>query len=737
MKRLISIFSVVAVLLAGCTQFDDLEQPIVGGEQNADTSQFIYAGFAEETSRTYVENDTDILWQNGDALSLFYSNCRNIKFEYNGEDGARMAKFDFIYGTGNFNDKTLKIIRTHALYPYDEMASIVYDDNRTTFDILTTFPAVQNYVPNSFGRGANIMVAAAKSSSNELRDENVYFRNAGGFITFKLYGEGVKVKSLKLVAHNNKKIAGRASIRTYYDKDPVVTMADDAVSEITLNCGAEGVALGANKESATEFWFALPPTTFEEGFKIEVTDTNGYLFRLYTSKSVEVKRNMIKPMAAFRFNTEAPADNQIFYYCDEGYTTPITFYGGDNPFDAKVVDHYYDPVYKRFVIEFDTVLKVIKYQAFCHYAHNDTHHMRRILLPKSLTTIEEQAFWNTELVSIVIPGAVNHIGHRAFESCDYLRSLTFEPSPTNTPLEIGYARTGALDENRIAPFGNSPLREINVNRNFSDNLFKPTNHNEGILASAHGYASYPTIVIGEQMTEIKDYMFGTQLMRSITIPDSITKIGTGAFSGCYCLESISIPESVQSIGYNAFYGCSALNELRIEDSDTPLTIGYNYGTFDDEHGPFYDSPLSYIYCGRDIAQVDDDGNPSLADSWEEGVFAYDFYNQSGLVTSLNIGPKVTKITNYMFSGVRVQSVYIYPAIKEIGEGAFYDCRIFTGLSCNHITPPTLGNKAFERCEKMYFIKVPEEAIDTFKSAPNWSAFDRVGSDGKNFYRPID
>jgi hypothetical protein len=86
--------------------------------------QSIYAGFADEESRAYVENDKDILWQNGDALSLYYSNCRNIKFEYNGEDGARMAKFDFIYGTGNLNDKTLKGIRTHALYPYNENASI-------------------------------------------------------------------------------------------------------------------------------------------------------------------------------------------------------------------------------------------------------------------------------------------------------------------------------------------------------------------------------------------------------------------------------------------------------------------------------------------------------------------------------------------------------------------------------------------------------------------------------------
>jgi hypothetical protein len=256
------------------------------------------------------------------------------------------------------------------------------------------------------------------------------------------------------------------------------------------------------------------------------------------------------------------------------------------------------------------------------------------------------------------------------------------------------------------------------------------------LASAHGYASYPVIVIGKQMTEINDYMFGTQLMRSITIPSNITKIGIGAFSGCYYLESITIPETVQSIGYDAFYGCSALSSVRIEDSDTPLTIGYTYeGT--SEWGPFYDSPMSYIYFGRDIIQIDDKGNPSQADSWEEGVFANDFYNESSLVTSLNIGPKVTKITNYMFSGVRMQSVYIYPAIEDIGYRAFYDCRLFQGLSCNHTVPPTLGNEAFKDCNEMWYIKVPKEAMSAFKSATNWSAYDKANKYGKNFYYEME
>lgn len=39
------------------------------------------------------------------------------------------------------------------------------------------------------------------------------------------------------------------------------------------------------------------------------------------------------------------------------------------------------------------------------------------------------------------------------------------------------------------------------------------------------------------------------------IPDSVTGIGDGAFSGCDSLTSINIPDSVTTIGNRAFSNC--------------------------------------------------------------------------------------------------------------------------------------------------------------------------------------
>lgn len=63
------------------------------------------------------------------------------------------------------------------------------------------------------------------------------------------------------------------------------------------------------------------------------------------------------------------------------------------------------------------------------------------------------------------------------------------------------------------------------------------------------------------------------MVTSVNIPNNVTCIGNGAFSGCSRLTSINIPNSVTIIGNNAFSDCSGLTSIDIPNSVTSIEHG--------------------------------------------------------------------------------------------------------------------------------------------------------------------
>lgn len=83
----------------------------------------------------------------------------------------------------------------------------------------------------------------------------------------------------------------------------------------------------------------------------------------------------------------------------------------------------------------------------------------------------------------------------------------------------------------------------------------------------------PSSHLGKPVTRIDSLTFyNWDALESITIPDSVTSIGWGAFKGCRSLTSITLPDSVTSIGSEAFLSCSSLTSIIIPDSITSIGI---------------------------------------------------------------------------------------------------------------------------------------------------------------------
>jgi len=73
----------------------------------------------------------------------------------------------------------------------------------------------------------------------------------------------------------------------------------------------------------------------------------------------------------------------------------------------------------------------------------------------------------------------------------------------------------------------------------------------------------PRTIDGLPVTTIWDQAFFGSHLTSVTIPDSVTHIGSRAFSGCTGLTNITIPNGVTNIGNDAFYCCTGLTNFTI------------------------------------------------------------------------------------------------------------------------------------------------------------------------------
>lgn len=284
MKKIISLLFSLAILFIGCSQ-DELQNC----NQVLKDGRIYTASFEQSETRTYVEDGNLLRWNTEDQISLFDGNTLNCQYQFDGKTGDNSGTFSIVDTPfGSANDLTAN----YAIYPYASGVKIT-----ETGVITATLPAEQFYAENSFGLGANTMVAVTKDTD----DSYLRFKNVCGYLKLQLYGNNVTVKSITLTGNNKELIAGKVIITPSYSGEPIVNVTEDADKFIVLNCG-EGVKIGTSVETATAFWFVVPPICFEKGFSIIVEDTEGNRYSKSTDKKIEIKRNTISNMAISELN---------------------------------------------------------------------------------------------------------------------------------------------------------------------------------------------------------------------------------------------------------------------------------------------------------------------------------------------------------------------------------------------------------------------------------------------------
>lgn len=264
-----------AGIISGCNIIDE---PYKVNERLFHTS------FEDISTRTYLEDGGVLLWHESDLISLFAGNTLNRKYQFDGKTGDNSGTFSIVdndFGTG------AELNANYAIYPYKKYVSI----EDSTFCI--TLPSEQMYAENSFGIEANTMVAVTRNTE----DTFLKFKNIGGYLKLRLYGNNTTVSSITLYGNSGERIAGEAEITASFHKAPKTWITREGTKYITLKCGDNGIKIGSTIDCATDFWFVVPPTDFTKGISVKIITSEGREINKSTEKNILIERNIIKPMA--------------------------------------------------------------------------------------------------------------------------------------------------------------------------------------------------------------------------------------------------------------------------------------------------------------------------------------------------------------------------------------------------------------------------------------------------------
>ena len=329
-----------------------------------------------------------------------------------------------------------------------------------------------------------------------------------------------------------------------------------------------------------------------------------------------------------------------------------------------------------------------------------------ITIPNSVKSIVDYAFYGcTSLTNITIPNSVTSISDYAFNDCTSLTSVTIPDSVTSiddwtfssctslTSIEVSGNNKNYSSADGVL-FNKDKSELITYPAGKTDSEYVIPNSVTRIGRSAFsGCKSLTSITIPDSVTSIGDYAFeGCTSLTSITIPNSVTSIGNSAFSGCESLTNIIIPDSVTSIGSGAFENCTSLKSIEVSENNK------NYASID---GVLFNKDKSELVTYPAGKTDSEYVIPNSVTS-----IGYSAFENCTSLTSVTIPDSVTSIDYSAFENcTSLTSVTIPNDVTSIGYGVFQGCTSLTSVTIpNSVT--SIDSSAFSSCTSLIGITIP-------------------------------
>lgn len=211
--------------------------------------------------------------------------------------------------------------------------------------------------------------------------------------------------------------------------------------------------------------------------------------------------------------------------------------------------------------------------------------LQRVFLPASLEKIGDNCFRNSPITYVYMEGLeLPEISDTAFDSCEYLRDIDLNEKCTkqqmldvqalvaarglecrvwrNQNTEVEYARFSVeeLPDDPSKLYLTGYEKEAAKVRSYD--TYTIGEEDKGVVGIADGALkgdqtiTYFAVPHNDEFVYVGKEAFADSILEHVDLFDSVTSIGVEAFRNCAQLKEITIPASVTEIGSRAFAGTS-------------------------------------------------------------------------------------------------------------------------------------------------------------------------------------
>ena len=394
--------------------------------------------------------------------------------------------------------------------------------------------------------------------------------------------------------------------------------------------------------------------------------------------------------------------------------------------------------------------------------------LENISIPDDVTRIAKKAFCRCRnLTNVKLPSSLKSIGEEAFTECKNLYSISI-PYGTETLENGAFARceglTYVLIPDTVETIGNwvftdcIALKVADIPQNvkiIGERAFKSCRRLEtevelkqitdlGEQAFYDCEKITSLVISSSSITEIPNLAFNScYALQSVTLPDSVTRIGDLAFCGgvfstfqnpkglksvghsafavCKNLTSYVIPDGMTTIGRTLFQKCSSLSQVVIPGSVTLVEASafdgctsltdiqfggsqedWNNISFGSSNTPVFSANIHYSTQatalgfgthGSNISwkitldgvlQLSGLGKMDAGTGTELKEFPWTEYSKK--ITAIEIQPGITSIAAYAFDGIQSE-ISIPLSVTEIGRNAVSASKLpnYSGTTAQWLT----------------------------------------------------